>query len=197
MKVLLYDDHPFVTEAITSYINVLGEMQVVGMCHTIEDFKVKLANTKPDIVISDVLSDEDAGFTVFHYILEHFPKIKIVAYTSISSSFIIHSLLDLGVHEVVNKRENIATLIDKVKQVYESSTSKNYKVVDLLTLTPREKQIVDFLKLGLVAKEIAVELGTSPHTINNQKNALLEKFGCTNSIELIVKLSQMGLVGLV
>ncbi|MBL0191897.1 MAG: response regulator transcription factor, partial [Saprospiraceae bacterium] len=64
-------------------------------------------------------------------------------------------------------------------------------------LTKREKEISQLMAKGLAAKEIADILGSSPNTINNQKNRLLEKFECTNSTELVVKLAQMGLMGII
>lgn len=196
LKILLFDDHEFVTEAISSHIENVEDMEVVGVCQTLAEFKLKVSATNPDVVISDVLTDEDTGFSLFQYLTTEFPDIKIFAYTSIGNAFIIDSLLEMGVLEVINKKESIAALIGKVSFHVEKNTIVIKNVTNVLSLTPREKQIAELLKLGWAAKEISNELGTSQNTINNQKNALLEKFNCTNSTELVVKLSQMGLIGI-
>ena len=76
------------------------------------------------------------------------------------------------------------------------SKIKTKNVVPNMYLTKREKEIAILLTKGFSAKEIAEVIGSSQNTINNQKNAMLEKFDCVNSTELIVKLSQMGLLGI-
>jgi len=63
-------------------------------------------------------------------------------------------------------------------------------------LTSRERDIAMLLAKGCSSKEIAETLGLSQNTINNQKNAMLEKFNCINSVDLIVKLTQMGMIGI-
>jgi NarL family two-component system response regulator LiaR len=194
MKVILYDDHIFVTEAIASYIHSFDKNADINQCQTIAAVKACLAGDVPDIFISDVLSDENAGLSLFHFIAQFYPTVKIVAYTSISNSFIIQSLLNIGVSRVVSKKEKIAALWDSALGVYEDQKNYVFSEQPAMILSSREREIAIFLAQGLTAKEIAVNLGTSSHTTNNQKNALLAKFDCTNSTELVVKLAQMGLI---
>ena len=194
MKVLLYDDHIFVTEAIAAYFKAKEPGVDIDQCQTISAVKDSLTTILPDIFISDVLSDEDAGFSLFHHIVQTYPDIKIIAYTSISNSFIIQSLLDIGVFRVVNKKENLAHLWATTLEIFEDNNKQKIIGKPLIQLTSREKEIVLYLIKGLSAKNIANLLGTSVNTINNQKNTLLEKFGCTNSTDLVIKLAQMGLI---
>lgn len=194
MKVLLYDDHIFVTEAIAAYFTAKDPGVDIDQCQTISAVKECLTIHVPDIIISDVLSDEDAGFSLFHHILQTYPGIKIIAYTSISNSFIIQSLLDLDVSRVINKKESLAHLWAIVLEIYEDNNKQKNIGKPLIQLTSREKEIVLYLKEGFSAKEIGDLLGTSVNTINNQKNTLLEKFECTNSTDLVIRLAQMGLI---
>lgn len=198
IRLFLYDDHDVVTHAISSYISKDPRFELVACCHTIDEVKSSIKKDVPDIIISDVLSDEDAGLTLFEYLSKEFSSVKIVVFTSINNEFVIQSLLDLGVSAVVNKREKIHTLMDVTHSVFHDLKLKRSTQNEYLNLqlTPREKEIVRYLIKGLSAKEIANELNSSPHTVNNQKNALLEKFDCVNSTELVVKLNQMGLIGI-
>lgn len=198
IKLFLYDDHQLVTDAIQAYVHTDPRFEVIACCHSIEEVKNRLKSDVPDIIISDVLSDEDAGLSLFEYLTDAYPKIKVIAFTSISNDFVIQSLLDMGVSAVVNKREKIPMLMDKVHAVILGPLKKRSIMYEYsnLQLTPREKEIADLLAKGLSAKDIAKLLDSSVNTVNNQKNAMLEKFGCSNSTELVVKLSQMGLIGI-
>lgn len=195
MNILIYDDHNFVTEAIAQYITQHTDEHIVDRCHTVVDVKNSLRYNEVDILISDVLSDEDAGFSLFEYVVKKYPHIKIIIYSSISNKFIIQSLLDMGVSEVVSKKETIENLWFIIQKNLALHVTKTKNTSLPPKLTNREKEIVLHLAKGLSAKEIADTLGSSPSTINNQKNTLLEKYDCLNSTELVVKLSQLGLIG--
>lgn len=195
MKLLIFDDHRVITDAIASYAKANSDVEIIAQSHRIVEVKKAFDKTIPDIVISDILTDEDEGFALFEYILRRNKKVKIVAYSSVSNDFIIQSLLQMGVSAFINKRETLATLWQKVEDVYQNKDNENVRNLQKIkNLTVKEKKIVLMLTQGFAAKEIASELNSSVNTINNQKNSLLLKFNCNNSTELIIKLSQMGLI---
>ena len=110
MHILIYDDHNFVTEAIATYIRQQTDVCVIYECYTVDEVVQNLEMHDVDFIVSDVLSDEDAGFTIFEHLTKNYPDIKVVAYTSITNPFITQSLLDMGVSAVVNKKTSIASL---------------------------------------------------------------------------------------
>jgi DNA-binding NarL/FixJ family response regulator len=195
LKILVYDNHQLVTDAIQKYIKSSEGLVLTEICHSMSDVKNSLNKVQPDVIITDVLSDEHDGLSFFEFIHEQHSEIKIVAYTSMSNDFIIESLQQIGVSAVVNKKERISALMDVVISVYNDQKipSKNTTEI-ILTLTKKEKEIAEYLAKGYSAKEIAIASKTSVNTINNQKNQMLEKFSCTNSTELVVKLAQIGLI---
>lgn len=195
IKILVYDDHHLVTEAIYNYVFPIDGLLVTDRCHTIEAVKTSLCKIVPDVIISDVLSDEDAGLSLFEFISAQYPDVKIVAFTSLTNDFVIESLLQMGVSAVVNKKEKISVLVEVVKSIHhDNKTTSRIKNEFILTLTKKEKEIAEYLAKGFSAKEIAQLSGTSVNTVHNQKNLLLEKYSCTNSTELVVKLAQIGLI---
>ncbi|MES2190453.1 MAG: PAS and helix-turn-helix domain-containing protein [Pseudomonadota bacterium] len=55
-------------------------------------------------------------------------------------------------------------------------------------LTPREREIAQFLVNGKSSKQIALELGTGFRTVESHRARLMRKFGVSSSSELIAKL---------
>lgn len=51
-------------------------------------------------------------------------------------------------------------------------------------LTPRERHVLERLSDGWWVKKIAAELGTSPHTVRNQRAAVLEKLEVESEAEM-------------
>ncbi len=82
-------------------------------------------------------------------------------------------------------------LYNHVKNIpsYKSEFHKNQI---LLKLTPKEKQLIEYLSMGMTSKEIAHQLKVSVNTINNQKNHLISKFDCVSSTQLIIQLIRLG-----
>ena len=60
-------------------------------------------------------------------------------------------------------------------------------------LTKREKEILNFIRQGLLTKEIANKLGLSIYTINNHRKNILAKLDADNAIEAINQAAKLGL----
>lgn len=62
------------------------------------------------------------------------------------------------------------------------------------SLTPRESQVLQLVKSGLLSKEISNKLSISLHTVNTHRQRILEKLGAANSMEAIAFASNLGLI---
>ena len=64
--------------------------------------------------------------------------------------------------------------------------TRRVKIRDRLeTLSPRQREVLDWLIAGKEIKEIAATLGTSHHTVRNQRTAILKKMQANSFVELI------------
>jgi DNA-binding CsgD family transcriptional regulator len=55
----------------------------------------------------------------------------------------------------------------------------------LAALSPRQRELGQYLRLGYTNREIAAALGTSPNTVRNQLAALFSKMGASTRAELV------------
>jgi DNA-binding CsgD family transcriptional regulator len=55
----------------------------------------------------------------------------------------------------------------------------------LATLTPREREVMDYLTLGYTNAEIALACGTSPATVRNQLSSVFHKLGASTRAEAV------------
>jgi DNA-binding NarL/FixJ family response regulator len=118
---------------------------------------------------------------------------RIGVYSSLHGELVHNFLYEYGVVGIVNKSKGLEELWQLVELAYLTTEyKKKSSHSPPPMLTPKEKDIVRYLARGMTAKEIAALTQTAVNTINNQKNHLLAKFECLNTIELITKLSQMG-----
>lgn len=61
-------------------------------------------------------------------------------------------------------------------------------------LSEREIEVLQFVKDGLLSKEISERLFISVHTVNTHRQHILQKLGANNSMEAIRYAAQLGLV---
>ena len=61
-------------------------------------------------------------------------------------------------------------------------------------LSPRETEILQLIKQGLLSKEISERLGISVHTVNTHRQKILEKLNAGNSMEAVRYASSLGLL---
>ena len=54
-------------------------------------------------------------------------------------------------------------------------------------VTPREREVIALVRLGLANKQIAARLGSSHQTVRNQLISVFRKFGVHTRLELVVK----------
>jgi DNA-binding NarL/FixJ family response regulator len=181
MKIAIFDDHEFVIDSIVTFLKQKPEVEIVGTAKNKHDI-LKLLSTQ-----------EEIGLSLFEEIQKKGFASKVIVFTNITSEFIKDYLFDYGVVAFLNKKESIENLWETIKVAYQNTKYQSQVSTNLPpTLTLKEKEIVGFLAKGLAAKEIAILTNTSVNTINNQKNHLIEKFNCTNSTELAIKLIHMG-----
>lgn len=193
MKLAIFDDHQFVIDSLVSFLKDKTEVEIVGTAKNKREVLELLSNKDVDILISDILTEEEIGLSLFEEIQKKGFATKVIVFTNITSEFIKDYLFDYGVVAFLNKKESLEDLWETIKLVYQNIKYHPQPSNNLPpSLTTKEKEIVGYLAKGLAAKEIAILTNTSVNTINNQKNHLIEKFNCTNSTELAIKLIHMG-----
>lgn len=65
----------------------------------------------------------------------------------------------------------------------------------LAKLTPREREVMELLTRGLSARDVALALGMSPHTVNVHRTRVLSKTHSDSMIDLTVRLARAGMLG--
>lgn len=194
IKLGLFDNLFCVLDWLKSTIGAFEEFEIVWMAQNSRD-ALKLLAVKPvDILIADLITNEEIGLEFFDEVYSHFTTTKVIAFSSITDSEIIEYLKAYGVCFVINKNNKVEVLISAIFEAANLKIENKANAVLPPKLTPKELAIVKLLAKGFASKEIADFTNNSVHTINNQKNSLLNKFKCSNSTELILKLSRIGYV---
>jgi DNA-binding NarL/FixJ family response regulator len=166
----------------------------------------------------DIDGSPEAGLNLARKIKQHAPSIAIVVLASNPSDEQLFEVLKGQAASYLSKETTEEHLIDTVRKVArgehpinESLTSRPKVAEQVLLqfqelsrrteaeafispLTPREMEILKYIGLGLLNKQIAAQLGISEQTIKNHVTSILRKLNANARTEAVVLALRQGLI---
>ncbi|NJD92067.1 MAG: response regulator transcription factor [Geobacter sp.] len=201
LKILLVDDHTIMREGLRALIEKDPAAAVVGeACDGAA--AVKLADELlPDLVVMDLTMPVMNGIDATREITRKHPDIKVLALSMESDRYFVVEALKAGASGYLLKDSAFAEISEALNTVVRGETFLPQKIATLLvkeflqcipdeisptfeSLSPREREILQMVADGKNAKEIAFQLGTSIKTVENQRNAIMNKLNLFSIAEL-------------
>jgi DNA-binding NarL/FixJ family response regulator len=113
---------------------------------------------------------------------------------------IIFNAIKAGASGYILKRTAPAQILEAVREMYEGGSPMSPEIARRVVnsiqkggnkntevLTPREKEILDFLSKGFLYKEIATDLGLSFQTVKKHIQNIYQKLQVQNKVEAMNK----------
>lgn len=210
-KIALVDDHVLVRKALAGMLNNYPDCQVVHEASSGRELLDFLATGfKPDVIVLDINMPEMDGFETAGRLLRKSPEIPILVLTMFDSELSLIRLLQNGVRGFLKKDvqpDELRTAIQTVqKKGYYYSPHVSGKLANLFRpgdprqftlenclFTPQE---LDFLELAcsdMTYKEIALQMGMNPRTIDNMRDQLFTKLDVRSRVGLAILTMRNGL----
>jgi len=200
-KILLADDHAIIREGLRALIENSGTATVIGEAGDGAEAVRLAGELKPDLVIMDLTMPVKNGIDATREITGTYPDIHVLALSMETNRFFVVEALKAGATGYVLKDTAFAELSEAIDTVARGETYLPRKVATLLVreflqcipedmtvayqnLTPREREILQLVADGRNAKEIAFDLGVSCKTVENQRQAIMQKLNLFSIAEL-------------
>lgn len=203
IRIYLVEDHQIVREGIKSLLQPNAGFEVLGETATAENLVLELESKSPDLVITDITLPGMDGIALTRLLKKRQPSIRVLIVSMHADEKLITSSLEAGADGYLLKdfrNDELLIAIDKImlgdkflsrgaaevltqnilQKVSESSSAK-------VTISPREKQIIEFISLGLNNKEIAEKILLSTSTVDAHRYNILKKLEVKNTAEMITK----------
>lgn len=194
---MLINDH----EQFTTHIMASNGKDLIDQLHA-------STNDLPDVLLCDLEMPIIDGVEVTKRVSEKFPDIKIIILSSHYESALILKMMEIGASAFMPKNEETDEFYETIINVVEKGFHYNdfvvnlirekmlygskSKVVDLVVLTSREKEILSLICEQKTNKEIGQELYISPRTVEGHRNKLLDKTNSKNTAGLIIYAIEQG-----
>lgn len=206
-KVVLIDDHDVVLKGLAAVITAKPGWQVVGATtDPIEGLEI-INREAPDIAIVDYSMAEMDGVELTRRALALRPGLQVLIFSMISNDAVIRDLLTAGARGFVSKSEagsmlDIALASLMTGEPFLPGSAGNLLLRSYLgkdsdqveALTPREREVMKQIALGLSGKEVGHKLGISPKTVEVHRTAIMRKLNLNNVAELVRHAVRDGLI---
>jgi len=195
-RILVADDHALVIEG---FRRILQEhYALVGTAGDGHTLLAAAKTVQPDIVILDISMPLLNGIETAEQLKKICPTAKIIIVTMHAGADYVRAAFEAGASAYVLKGSAVDELDQAIRAVLEGHSyitpliTKDMVDVYLSTtsekprgLTPRQREVLQFLAEGRTAKEIANFLNITPRTVEFHKGQILEHLQLKTTADLI------------
>ena len=209
-RVLLADDHLLVAEALKSLLE--PEFDLIGV---VEDGRALLEEAetlRPDVIVADITMPSLNGIDALVRLRQGGDQTPVVFLTMHRDVSFARRALDAGASGFVLKHSASVELIAAIRAALQGKTYLTPQLAGevleamkegpeqagdpVASLTPRQREVLQLLAEGRLAKEIAASLGISARTVEFHKYQMMETLDLHTNAELIHFAIKHGLVEL-
>ena len=208
IRIAIIEDHAIVRAGLRMLIENQPGMEVVGEEAKASDALKATYASRPDVILLDLdLGDED-GLDFLPDLLRVFGPARVLVLTATPESDSHLRAAAGGARGIVMKEQAPENLIEAIRSVHggeawmgrslmaavlnrlsQSSLERherNPEAEKIQQLTPREREVVTLIAMGLNGARISRELRISEATVRNHLTSILAKLELANKFELAV-----------
>ncbi len=208
LSIVIGDDHELILKGLSDRLCLLENVSTVDIAQSSDELLLKIERKQYDVVFLDIHFGVNDGRDIAKKIKEIWPTTILAALTSFDTEETVQSALNVGFKAFFLKTDSLAEIEKWVKQasfenVYLSSeTTKifsykslqlNNKTLTNISISNREKEVLNLIVEEFTTKRIAEELCLSEKTIENYRASLMLKMDVTNIAGLVKKAILLGL----
>ena len=206
IKVLLADDHKFITEGLKSLLE--PKYDVVGIVEDGQALVREADILHPHVIVVDISMPKLNGIEAVQKIKQNGNEAKIIFLTMHPDVTYASRALESGAMGFVLKHSATAELMEAIENALAGKTYITESIAAELNntthtrqdpirkLTSRQREVLQLLAEGHSAKKIGEVLFISPRTVEFHKYKIMEELGIHNSAELVQYAIKTGLVGI-
>lgn len=188
IRVVVVDDHKIVRQGIIAYLQTDETIEVVGEASSgNEGFQV-VKETKPDVVLMDLMMEDGNGIEATKLIMEEFPDCRVIILTSYYDETEIFPAIEAGAFSYLLKTSSAEKIAESIKKATQGENVIEAKVASKMMqgyqkeqkkphhdLTDRELEVLLCIGNGLTNGEISEKLYIGIKTVKTHVSNILAK----------------------
>lgn len=203
-RIYLVDDHTLLRDGLRVVLEKHGH-QVVGESGDLTQAAAAVRDLEPDVVVLDLHLGVRSGLELLEDLRRRKTATRSVVLTMSSQPRNVADCLRHGAHAYLLKGGPSHELVEAIRQVLSGRTFLGEGVAalmaalppqedELMTLSPRERQIAVLVVKGHSSTEIGKHLHLSPKTVDTYRSRLMAKLGTPDLPALVRYAMNNGLI---
>ncbi len=207
IRTAIVDDDDELRELIRRRIERSGDMQVVRLFGSGDEFLAKLDELDVHVVLMDINMQGSNGIETVRAAKHRKPEVQYLMLTIFENPAYIFDALCAGATGYLLKSTPAEELLDAVRDIHRGGSPMNSAIARMVVnslqkethqrihdeqLSEREKQVLDGLAAGLQYKEIAGKLDLSTETVRVHVRRIYSKLHVSGKMEALRKVYPRG-----
>lgn len=199
IKILIVDDHRLIRETWSYVLQSNASFEVVAACNNAETALETVSNLRPDIVLLDINLPGMNGLEATVRFRKMSPGSKILGLSMHVQVTYARQMLRNGAMGYITKNSSRQEMFDAIEEIMAGRKYLCKEIREILAwkmfshkqengvqdLSPREIEIIGFIKKGDSSKEIAQALNITVKTVEVHRYNILKKLKLKNSSSLV------------
>jgi DNA-binding NarL/FixJ family response regulator len=202
MRVIVYDDNRHIRDSIKMLLNDAIDIDLVDVYSNSENIIEDVNVTNPDVILMDIDMPVMNGIEATAIVKKLHPTIQILMQTVFDDDNKIFNAIKAGASGYLLKDAIGKNLVDAIQEVYLGGSpmspgiarkvlsqfqSKVSQPKEDYNLSKREKEVLDYLVLGLSYKMIASKMNITYDTVRAHIKKIYEKLHVSSMTEAVAK----------
>jgi DNA-binding NarL/FixJ family response regulator len=202
ITVSIVEDQDQLRATLARLIGRAEGFQCLGQHASAEAALEAIPKEKPDVVLMDINLPGMNGVECVRRLKQLCPQTQVMMLTVYEDTDNIFNALAAGANGYLLKRTSRAELLEAIREVNHGGSPMTTNIARLVVqsfqkpaaaleptadLSPREREVLDFLAKGFFYKEIADKLGISYETVHTYIRRIYEKLQVRTRTEAVAK----------
>lgn len=207
-RVVVVDDHRTFADLLQFALNAEEGMVCVGVAYDPGTGLALVASERPDLVVMDYefVGDELDGVRATAAITARYPEIHVVLLTGHPDSDLMQQAAEAGASSLMPKDGSLPDLLDALQRTGPGGLLVHPTLLRTIKesadgsagpdtpLSPRERDVLAMLAIGLRTGAIADQLGITKNTVRGYVKSLLWKLDAHSQLEAVAIARRQGLI---
>jgi two-component system response regulator NreC len=208
IRVLVVDDHAVVRTGLRRVLDAEADIETVGEAPNAERAVFEALESKPDVVLMDVVMPGKTGIEGLPALLQAMPDVKVLMLSMQDDPQYVREAFEAGASGYVLKEAADTDVVEAVRAVaggeryvhpalgarLVAADSEERKRAESDPLSDREREVLRLLALGHTNQEIAELLFISVRTAETHRAHIMQKLGLSTRAELVRYALEHGLL---
>ena len=197
IRVMLVDDHNVVRSGLATFLRAYEDLELVGEARNGLEALDLCRQSKPDVILMDLMMPEMDGIQATRAILAGCPEIKVIAMTSFEDEKLVQGVLAAGAISYLLKNVTADELAKAIREAASGRSTLSPEAARVLVqatrpakqswsdLTEREMEVLNLVVQGHSNQQIADAMVISLATVKAHISSILSKLQVSSRSEAI------------